>query len=155
MGFLFRKRIKIAPGINVNVSKSGTSVTVGGKGASVNIGKKGVYGNVGLPGTGIYAREKIVGVKHTKSKRERKQCDLPNYDLNSANTPVPPLTTEKSNEPTTKEALLGCSSVLVCFLLGVILAIKIDLALGLFITVAPILVMLVVKMTKSDNTNTR
>ena len=62
MGWRFRKRVKIAPGVNLNFSKSGTSVTVGGKGASVNVGKKGVYGNVGIPGTGIYNREKLSNV---------------------------------------------------------------------------------------------
>lgn len=62
MGWGFRKRVKVAPGVKLNFSKSGTSVTVGGKGASVNVGKKGVYGNVGIPGTGIYNRKKLSNV---------------------------------------------------------------------------------------------
>jgi len=57
----FRKRIKIAPGVNLNLSKSGVSGTFGGKGASVNVGKNGVYANAGIPGTGIYDRKKIGG----------------------------------------------------------------------------------------------
>ncbi|HDR0739440.1 DUF4236 domain-containing protein [Pasteurella multocida] len=57
--FKFRKRVKIAPGITVNLSKSGVSATVGVKGASVNVGKKGTYLNTGIPGTGIYSRTKI------------------------------------------------------------------------------------------------
>jgi len=57
----FRKRIKIAPGVNVNLSKSGISGTFGVKGASVNVGKNGVYANTGIPGTGIYDRKKISG----------------------------------------------------------------------------------------------
>jgi hypothetical protein len=57
----FRKRIKIAPGVNINLSKSGVSGTFGGKGASVNVGKNGVYANTGIPGTGIYDRQKISG----------------------------------------------------------------------------------------------
>jgi len=57
----FRKSIKIAPGLKVNVSKSGVSGTVGVKGASVNVGKNGAYLNTGIPGTGIYNREKISG----------------------------------------------------------------------------------------------
>ena len=59
MGIRFRKRVKIAPGVNMNITKSGSSVTVGGKGGSINIGKNGVYGNAGIPGTGIYNRQKI------------------------------------------------------------------------------------------------
>jgi len=55
----FRKRIKIAPGVNVNLSKSGISGTFGAKGASVNMGKNGVYANAGIPGTGIYDRKRL------------------------------------------------------------------------------------------------
>lgn len=59
MTILFRKRIKIAPGITINLSKSGISTTLGPKGFSVNIGKKGTYLNTGIPGTGIYQRQRI------------------------------------------------------------------------------------------------
>ena len=61
MAWKFRKRIKIAPGVTINVSRSGVSTTIGPKGASVNIGKKGTYLNTGIPGTGIYDRQKISG----------------------------------------------------------------------------------------------
>ena len=63
MGWGFRKRIKIAPGINLNISKRGVSTTIGRKGASVNIGKDGTYLNTGIPGTGFYSRQKIGGQK--------------------------------------------------------------------------------------------
>lgn len=39
----FRKRIKIAPGVNLNLSKGGISTSFGVKGASVSVGKRGVY----------------------------------------------------------------------------------------------------------------
>ena len=52
MAFRFQKRIKILPGITLNVSKSGVSTSVGPRGAKVNIGKRGVKGTVGVPGTG-------------------------------------------------------------------------------------------------------
>lgn len=61
MAFRFRKSFKIAPGVRINLSKSGVSTTVGGKGASVNFGKNGTYLNTGIPGTGLYSREKISG----------------------------------------------------------------------------------------------
>jgi hypothetical protein len=57
----FRKSIKIAPGLKLNLSKSGISSTFGGKGLSVNIGGKGAYLNTGIPGTGISNRTKIIG----------------------------------------------------------------------------------------------
>lgn len=55
----FRKTIKIAPGIKLNVSKSGVSTTIGPKGSTVNVGKRGVYQNIGIPGTGISMRQRI------------------------------------------------------------------------------------------------
>lgn len=54
MGFNFRKSIKIAPGIKVNLTKKGvSSLSVGKNGARVNIGKKGIKTTAGLPGTGF------------------------------------------------------------------------------------------------------
>ena len=66
MGWRYRKRIKIAPGIHLNISKSGISTTIGPRGASVNIGPNGTYVNTGIPGTGLYNRQKI----STKAKEE-------------------------------------------------------------------------------------
>jgi hypothetical protein len=61
MGFRFRRSLKIAPGIRLNVSKSGTSWSIGKRGATVNIGKRGTYVDVGAPGTGLSYRQKISG----------------------------------------------------------------------------------------------
>ncbi|MET3576961.1 DUF4236 domain-containing protein [Bhargavaea ullalensis] len=61
MGFRFQKRVKIAPGVRLNVGKRGASVSVGRKGASVTVGKRGTYANVGIPGTGISYRTKVGG----------------------------------------------------------------------------------------------
>ena len=61
MAWRYRKRIKIAPGVHINLSKSGVSTTIGTKGASVNIGKNGTYLNTGIPGTGLYNRRKLSG----------------------------------------------------------------------------------------------
>jgi restriction system protein len=56
----FRKRIKIAKGVNLNFSKSGLSTTFRiAKGLSINTGKRGTYINSGIPGTGLYSRKKI------------------------------------------------------------------------------------------------
>ena len=61
MAWNYRKRIKIAPGIYVNLSKGGISTSVGPKGAKVTFGKGGTYLNKIIPGTGLYSREKISG----------------------------------------------------------------------------------------------
>ena len=64
MGFRFRKSIKIAPGVKLNLNKNSTSVTFGGKGAKYTVsstGKKTV--SVGVPGTGVYYSESVGGSK--------------------------------------------------------------------------------------------
>lgn len=53
MGFRFSRRIRIAPGIRVNLGKSGFSLSAGVRGARVTVGRRGVRGTVGMPGTGI------------------------------------------------------------------------------------------------------
>ena len=55
----FRKRIKIAKGLNLNLSGSGLSLSAGVRGASATFGKNGTYLNTGIPGTGLYKRTKI------------------------------------------------------------------------------------------------
>jgi hypothetical protein len=64
MTWRYRKRIKIIPGVHLNLSNSGISTTIGVKGASVNIGNNGTYVNNSIPGTGLYSRKKI-GSSHS------------------------------------------------------------------------------------------
>jgi hypothetical protein len=61
VGFRFSKRVKIAPGVRLNLGLGGVSVSAGVRGASVTLGKRGLYGNVGLPGTGLSYRTKLAG----------------------------------------------------------------------------------------------
>ena len=63
----YRKRIKIAKGLNINLSKSGPSLSVGMRGASVTLGKQGVYSNAGIHGTGLYTRKKLSGGSQNSS----------------------------------------------------------------------------------------
>jgi hypothetical protein len=53
MGFRFRKRVKIAPGLALNLSKSGPSLSIGGHGATMNIGRRGARATLGIPGSGL------------------------------------------------------------------------------------------------------
>ncbi|MEA3327392.1 MAG: DUF4236 domain-containing protein [Chloroflexota bacterium] len=57
----FRKSIKIAPGVRLNIGKKRGSITIGKRGSSVNFGSRGVYGNIGVPGTGLSYRSKLGG----------------------------------------------------------------------------------------------
>jgi Protein of unknown function (DUF4236) len=53
MGFRFRRSIKIAPGVRINLSKSGVSTSIGVRGAHVTVGHGQVRETVGLPSSGI------------------------------------------------------------------------------------------------------
>ena len=53
MAFRFRKSVKVAPGIRLNVSKSGLSTSIGTRGGSVNLSSKGTRVTASVPGTGM------------------------------------------------------------------------------------------------------
>ena len=55
MGFRFRKSIKIAPGVKLNLNKKSAGVTFGGKGFHYTVNSNGkTTKSVGVPGTGLY-----------------------------------------------------------------------------------------------------
>ena len=58
MGFRFRKRIKLFPGLWLNASRSGISASMGGHGATLNLSRKGAQGTLSAPGTGVSYRTK-------------------------------------------------------------------------------------------------
>jgi hypothetical protein len=54
MGFRFRKSIKIAPGLKVNLNKRSVGLTIGGKGLHHTVNSRGRRTTtLGLPGTGL------------------------------------------------------------------------------------------------------
>ena len=53
MGWRFRRRKKIAPGVTLNVGKRGGSFSFGRRGASVNVGRRGTQATISLLGTGL------------------------------------------------------------------------------------------------------
>jgi L,D-peptidoglycan transpeptidase YkuD (ErfK/YbiS/YcfS/YnhG family) len=61
MGFRFRKRIKILPGVWFNLSKSGISTSIGGKGLTVNLKDGKTKTTIGIPGTGLSYSETATG----------------------------------------------------------------------------------------------
>lgn len=68
MGLRFRKSIKIAPGVKLNLNKKSTSVTLGGKGVHYTVNSKGKRtASVGIPGTGLSYSESSGGTKKKKS----------------------------------------------------------------------------------------
>ena len=70
MAFRLFRRIKIAPGITLNLSKSGLSASAGVRGARVTLGPRGVRRTVGIPGTGIsYSENSAIGGPSKRTKR--------------------------------------------------------------------------------------
>ena len=54
MGFRFRKSLKIAPGVRLNVGKKSAGVSFGGKGLRYSINSSGrKTATVGIPGSGL------------------------------------------------------------------------------------------------------
>jgi hypothetical protein len=53
MGFRFRRRVRILPGVRLNLSRSGISTSIGTRGLWATYGKRGRRLTVGLPGTGL------------------------------------------------------------------------------------------------------
>ncbi len=54
MALRFWRRFKVAPGLHVNLSKSGASLSFGPRGAKYTVGPRGTRKSVGLPGTGLF-----------------------------------------------------------------------------------------------------
>lgn len=65
MGLIFRRSVKILPGLKVNFGKKGTSVTVGTKGAHMTYGKGRKTASIGVPGTGVYYRKTVSTKENT------------------------------------------------------------------------------------------
>lgn len=77
MGLCFRKSITIAPGVRVNLSKSGPSISFGKSGLRETISATGKSTtSIGIPGTGVYYKKsydlKKLGKNKTKSGENQK-----------------------------------------------------------------------------------
>ena len=57
-GLRFQRRIRVLPGVHLNVSLSGVGVSVGGRGFHAGVTGSGQrYFSAGLPGTGLSVRQ--------------------------------------------------------------------------------------------------
>lgn len=71
MGFFFRKRIKLLPGINLNLSKNGLGLSYGVKGFRISQNSRGTYLNAGA--NGFYYRKKLDSKTKNKNKTVEQQ----------------------------------------------------------------------------------
>lgn len=77
MGWRFQKRIRILPGVTLNVSRKGVSTSVGTRGARMTLGHGQTRVTVGLPGTGI----SHTSISRTRTKTLPLQSDTPPSSL--------------------------------------------------------------------------
>ena len=61
MTFRFRRTVRLAPGVRLNIGKRGVSLSMGPRGASVTVGGSGAFFNAGIPGTGLSSRQRLSG----------------------------------------------------------------------------------------------
>lgn len=102
MGFRFRKSVKIAPGVRLNIGKKSVGISAGVKGAHVSVNSSGrKTTTVGLPGTGLsYSKtEKIGGRKNTTRSASSNNVQPIRPDL----PPAQPLEEKK------KKGCCGCA----------------------------------------------
>ena len=68
MGLRFRKSVKIAPGVRLNISKKSVGISAGVKGYRKSINSSGrVTTSIGVPGTGV----SYVKTENLKSKKKK------------------------------------------------------------------------------------
>lgn len=53
MPLRFQRRMRVAPGISLNLNKRSLSASFGRRGSHVTVGQKGTRTTVGIPGTGL------------------------------------------------------------------------------------------------------
>ena len=108
MGFRFFKRIGLAKGVTLNLSKSGGSVSVGPQGAKLTLGQQGARISLGIPGTGLYYTTnfsfgklgKIFGGSSDAEAKQTQQASTPE-EAQAA----PQASADTENAKATKEVL--------------------------------------------------
>lgn len=76
MGFKFRKSIKLAPGVKLNLGKKSVGVSVGGKVAGVSYNTRtGAHARVSAPGTGMSYTTKIGGADQGRETAQQAPVD--------------------------------------------------------------------------------
>ena len=84
MGLRFKKSIKIAPGVKLNLNKNSTSMTFGARGAHYTVNSKGnKTASIGIPGTGISYVQSTKSSTHSQQPKNQpisSQYSAPNHN---------------------------------------------------------------------------
>ena len=102
MGFRFRKSVKIAPGVRLNIGKKSVGISAGIKGARVSVNSSGrKTTTVGLPGTGLsYSKTEKIGGSKTSTRSS---------SSNNAQPIRPDLQPAQPQEEKKKKGCCGCA----------------------------------------------
>lgn len=71
MALRFRKSIRLAPGLRINLTQRGVGLSVGQPGSSLSFGSQGTHLNIGIPGTGLHSRTRISGSQKKRRSSSR------------------------------------------------------------------------------------
>jgi hypothetical protein len=110
MVFRFQKRIKIAPGFSINVSKRGVSASIGGGGATLNLSSKGLKTNFSIPGSGLSwsAKTGWSNLEHLKATDQLHQlCSFMDRRADEFNLTAPQTAKIAQNWEKSKEIFFG------------------------------------------------
>lgn len=127
MGFRFNRRIKLLPGVTLNVSKSGLSTSFGPKGAKVTLGHGKTRTTFGLPGTGL---------SHSTLSSNKKTVGQDNFQDHAFDVDTEQQSTGASGYTVGKaiakgfRLILKAAVVVVVLLIGVVLVARMVLTPG-------------------------
>ena len=90
-GFRFRKKIKLLPGVDLNISKTGFSFSIGPDKAHITTGTHGTTLYFNLPGSGAYYQKKIGGKNKDTENGDKAEDALKVGFTDRLTTPPPEL----------------------------------------------------------------
>jgi len=88
MAYRFWRRMKVAPGITLNLSKGGPSVSFGPRGAKFTVGARGARATAGIPGTGLFYTKQMR--PHSGRRRSGRSSGGRSGEGGYGPPPVPP-----------------------------------------------------------------
>lgn len=129
MGWQYRRSIKIAPGVRLNVGSKSYGVSIGKRGAHVSVNSKtGTSVSAGLPGSGLSYRQRING---TQSNAETDTASLLFMAL---------IWKLVSGLFLFLISPAGCVTVLVIFIVSaIVISAIVSLLISLFVSYAPLI----------------
>ncbi len=89
MAFRFWRRVRIAKGVTLNISKRDVSTSFGPRGAKYTVGRRGQRATVGLPGTGLFYTAYPTSGSRSRSKKSSTRKSSSRQAAEPTRPPVP------------------------------------------------------------------